>query len=31
MTPLYQSIQELSEELNKYKADYDKLKDSTKE
>jgi hypothetical protein len=31
MQPLYQNIQEMSEELNHYRADYDKLKDSTKE
>ena len=31
MGPLYQNIQEMSEELNQYRADYDKLKDSTKE
>ncbi|CAD8118482.1 unnamed protein product [Paramecium sonneborni] len=31
MNTLYQSIQELNTEINQYKADYDKLKDSTKD
>ncbi|CAK72499.1 unnamed protein product, partial (macronuclear) [Paramecium tetraurelia] len=31
MSVLYQSIQELNGEIGKYKSDYDKLKDSTKD